>query len=190
MEIRTHGSGTPLNAPPAGNPAAGPPAAPTGAPPGAPPGAPGTTGSPANPGTRGNVAPPGAPSGQPAPPRIIHQASGAGPRTAVEFREPASGVPASDGTAAANPSQKIRAFGAMKRHEDEWARTPNLTGQGAIHVKTFHAKLTEDSLVFLDQSVNEWLDAHPQYEVKFISTTIGEFTGKVKEPHLICMVWV
>ncbi len=88
------------------------------------------------------------------------------------------------------PCSKIRTFGAMKRHEDEWSRTPNTTGQGAIHVKTFHAKLTEDSLTFLDQSVNEWLDNHPQYEVKFVSTTIGEFTGKIKEPHLICMVWV
>jgi hypothetical protein len=175
MEIRTHGTATPLNAQPAGNP----PACPSG-----------PAGSPATPASRGSHSPPDSAGGQPAPTRIIHQASGAAPRTAVEFREPTGNVPPGDGTVGTTPSQKIRTFGAMKRHEDEWARTPNLTGQGAIHVKTFHAKLTEDSLVFLDQSVNEWLDAHPQYEVKFISTTIGEFTGKVKEPHLICMVWV
>ena len=42
----------------------------------------------------------------------------------------------------------------------------------------------------MDQSVNEWLDAHPQYEVKFVSSTVGTVTGKLKEPHLICQVWV
>ena len=36
----------------------------------------------------------------------------------------------------------------------------------------------------------EWLDAHPQYEVKYVSTTVGELTGKLKEPHMICQVWV
>ena len=51
-------------------------------------------------------------------------------------------------------------------------------------------KLTEDALVYMDRQINEWLDAHPEYEVKFISSSIGEFSGKVKEPNLICQVWV
>jgi hypothetical protein len=42
----------------------------------------------------------------------------------------------------------------------------------------------------MDQTINEWLDAHPQYEVKFVNATIGTFTGKIKEPALICQVWV
>jgi hypothetical protein len=141
--------------------------------------------APGSPGASGNPA---------AVPKIVHQ----GPNVAVAFREPGSdGAPSAPPSTAApasapatGPNAKIRTFGAMKRHEDCWARTPNTTGSGAIHVKTFHAKLTEDSLVFLDQSINEWLDAHPQYEVKFVSTTIGEYTGKIKEPQLICMVWV
>jgi hypothetical protein len=45
-------------------------------------------------------------------------------------------------------------------------------------------------MTYLDQQINEWLDAHPQYEVKFTSSAIGDFTGKVKEPHLIIQVWV
>jgi hypothetical protein len=85
---------------------------------------------------------------------------------------------------------KITAFGGQKRHEDSWARTPNTTGRGAIHVKTFHCKLTDDALAYLDQCINEWLDAHPQYEVKFVSSSIGILTGKLKEPALICQVWV
>lgn len=87
-------------------------------------------------------------------------------------------------------SKKITAFGKERRHEDEWSRSPNTTGVGAIHVKTFHAKLTDDALNYMDQLINEWLDAHPQYEVKFVNSTIGTLTGKLKEPHLICQVWV
>ena len=91
---------------------------------------------------------------------------------------------------AAGESKKITAFEKVQRHEDRWSRTPNTTGQGAIHVRTFHCKLTEDALTYLDQCVNEWLDAHPQYEVKFVSSTVGTVAGKLKEPHLICQVWV
>lgn len=90
-------------------------------------------------------------------------------------------------------SPRIRALdqklGGM-RHEDSWKRSPNSTGTGAIHVKSFHCKLTGDALENLDRQVNEWLDAHPQYEVKFVTTTVGEWTGKLKEPNLIMQVWV
>ncbi len=88
---------------------------------------------------------------------------------------------------------KIRTFEQKLRtgrHEDNWNRTPNSTGNGAIHVKSFHCKLTGDSLDFLDQQINEWLDAHPQYEVKLVTTSIGTWTGKIKEPNLIVNVWV
>ena len=43
---------------------------------------------------------------------------------------------------------------------------------------------------WLTQCVNEWLDAHPQYEVKLVNLTVGILTAKLKEPHLICQVWV
>lgn len=88
---------------------------------------------------------------------------------------------------------KIRTFEqklGAGRHEDKWVRTPNITGAGAIHVKSFHCRLTGDSLEFLDQQINEWLDAHPQYEVKSVTTSIGMWSGKLKEPNLIVNVWV
>ena len=91
------------------------------------------------------------------------------------------------------PASKIRTFEQSlggKKHEDEWNRTPNSTGAGAIHVKSFHCKLTGDSLTFIDQQINEWLDAHPQYEVKLVTTSVGTWTGKNKEPNLIVNVWV
>ena len=87
-------------------------------------------------------------------------------------------------------TSKIRSFEKTRRHEEEWNRTPNTTGTGAIHVKTFHCKLTDDALIYMDQVINEWLDAHPQYEVKFVNSTVGTLTGKLKEPHLLCQIWV
>ena len=94
------------------------------------------------------------------------------------------------------PPSKIQAFeqrlGATgKRHEESWKRSPNVTGNGAIHLKTFHCKLNNESLDFLDQQINEWLDAHPQYEVKLVTNAVGDWTGKTgREPNLIVQVWV
>lgn len=87
-------------------------------------------------------------------------------------------------------SSKITAFGVRKPHEDHWNRTPNVTGQGAIHVKTFVTKLRMEAIEHLDTQVNEWLDAHPEYEVKFVTTTIGTLFGKNKEEALFMNVWV
>ena len=87
-------------------------------------------------------------------------------------------------------AKKITAIEGRRRHEDQWNRTPNAPGSGAIHVRTFHSKLTDDALAYLDQCINEWLDAHPEYEVKLVNSTVGQLTGKLKEPHLICQVWV
>ena len=85
---------------------------------------------------------------------------------------------------------KITAFGKEEHHEAAWNRTPNVTGKGAIHVKTFHAKITADALIYMDEQINDWLDSHPEFEVKFSTTTVGILSGKLKEPALMCQVWV
>ncbi len=102
----------------------------------------------------------------------------------------AAPLPVAEGVGPSTGAKRITAFGKEARHEDKWSRSPNTTGQGAIHVKTFHAKLTNDALEYLDQCINEWLDEHPQYEVKFVNSTVGTLTGKLKEPALICQIWV
>jgi hypothetical protein len=105
-------------------------------------------------------------------------------------------VPTNGGPRVDAGSPKIQAFeqrlgSAKGSHEDKWKRSPNVTGKGAIHVKTFHCKLNNESLEFLDQQINEWLDAHPQYEAKLITNCVGDWTGKTgKEPNLIVQVWV
>lgn len=99
-----------------------------------------------------------------------------------------------DDAAEEPPPPKIRSFESKlggRRHEDQWSRTPNTPGTGAIHVKSFHAKLNEDSMGYLDQQINEWLDAHPQYEVKFVTSSVGSWAGKLgTEQHLVLQVWV
>ncbi|MAY75044.1 MAG: hypothetical protein CMJ31_10080 [Phycisphaerae bacterium] len=90
---------------------------------------------------------------------------------------------------------KIRVIGQglegnVAAPDSKWKRRPRASGVGAVHVKSFHCKLTGDSLEFLDQQINEWLDAHPDCEVKNVTTTVGEWTGKLREPALIVNIWV
>jgi len=86
---------------------------------------------------------------------------------------------------------KIQTFGAKSRHIDKWDRTPNVTGTGAIHCKMCHAKLREDALDYLEEQINEWLDKHPEYEVKQVTSSIGELKLKsTAEPAIFITVWV
>ena len=87
-------------------------------------------------------------------------------------------------------ASKIKALGQRKPHDEHWQRKPNVTGQGAIHCKTFVAKLRYDAIEHLDEQVNHWLDAHPEYEVKFVTTTVGTLRGKLMEEALFMNVWV
>ena len=85
----------------------------------------------------------------------------------------------------------IQMFGPERKpHDEHWNRTPNITGRGAIHVKTFVAKLRLDAIDHLDEQVNQWLDNHPEYEVKFVTTTVGKLIGKIPEQAIFMNVWV
>ncbi len=124
----------------------------------------------------------------PSPPRD-------GPRIDISMPIPSAKPPnaaLSSTPAAAEGSTKIRTFEQRlaSKHDDKWDRTPNRTGAGATHVRSFHCKLTDEALHFLDQQINEWLDKNPDYEVKLVTSTVGEWTGKLKEPSLIVQVWV
>jgi len=75
-------------------------------------------------------------------------------------------------------------------HQEVWKRSTNLTGTGATHVRSFHCRMASEALEYLDKQINEWLDQHPDYEVKFVTTNVGEWSGKLKEPNLVVQVWV
>ncbi|MEX0885987.1 MAG: hypothetical protein WD009_06065 [Phycisphaeraceae bacterium] len=98
--------------------------------------------------------------------------------------------PEDDDPGASAGGSKIRTFDQRIPHEDHWKRQPNVTGHGAIHVKTFVAKLRPDAIAHLDEQINEWLDNHPEYEAKFVTTSVGQLVGKTTEDALFVNVWV
>jgi hypothetical protein len=81
-------------------------------------------------------------------------------------------------------------FGPDTTHKKhEWKRKPHVTGTGACRVKSFHAKYSDQGLEHLDDGVNEWLDEHPEVEVKFVTTSVHVFEGKIREPAIVMNVW-
>jgi hypothetical protein len=88
-------------------------------------------------------------------------------------------------------ASKIKAFSVAqdRAHMTKFTRQTTVTGRGACRLRTFHGRLSDEGLAYLDDKVNEWLDTHPEIEVKFCTTTVGQYDGKIKEPALIVNVW-
>ena len=85
---------------------------------------------------------------------------------------------------------KIKSFGVAGTHAAHvYKRQPNANGTGACRVRSFHGRLSEEGMVFIDDKINDWLEQHPEIEVKFVTTTIGQFEGKIREPALVINVW-
>ncbi len=87
-------------------------------------------------------------------------------------------------------ARKIKTFGAETvRHDHTSKRKLNANGTGATRVRSFHGKYSDQGLEFLDNAVNDWLDAHADVEVKFVTSTVGVFEGKIREPALVLNLW-
>jgi len=130
------------------------------------------------------------------PPRPAHlnpaiTGVSAGPLHKEEDLEPISLVGEDDAPAAAPATSKIRALGVglQTPRESKYKRQPHATGHGAVRVRSFHGRMSDEGLQFLDDKINEWLDSHPEIEVKFVTSTIGQFEGKIREPALVLNVW-
>ena len=91
---------------------------------------------------------------------------------------------------APTPAKKIKAFGeeGMRKHHD-WKCTPVVSGQGACRVKSFYGKYSDQGIQYLDDAINEFLDSHPEVEVKFVTSTVMVFEGKIREPALVLNLW-
>jgi len=86
--------------------------------------------------------------------------------------------------------KKIKAFGVVgATRAREWKRKSTVTGHGAVRVKSFHGKLSDQGMQYIDDAINEWLDSHPDIEVKFVTSTVGQFEGKIREPALVLNLW-
>ena len=91
-------------------------------------------------------------------------------------------------------SREIRSFAkgstlAAKHHEEKLKRPLGGARDAASRIRTFHSKLTDPGLANMDDSINEWLDSNPQIFIKTVTSSIGIFESKVKEPHLFVCVF-
>ena len=135
------------------------------------------------------IRPPSAPAPtlqpRPAPPKPVNPIDE--PVALVEELDEVA--PAATTTHAPPTASKIK-FGPDVGHKHhEWKRKPHVTGTGAIRVKSFHAKYSDQGIDHLDDAINEWLDEHPEVEVKFCTQTVHVFEGKIREPALVMNVW-
>ena len=97
-----------------------------------------------------------------------------------------------DEIAGVDGGSKITAFGVSMGGgptAHKWKRTPHVTGTGICRVKSFHGRLSDQGMDYLDGTINEWLDAHPEVEVKMVTTNTNIFDGKMKELALIVNIW-
>ena len=90
---------------------------------------------------------------------------------------------------AGNPVSKIKFGPDIGHKKHDWKRKPHVTGTGAIRVKSFHAKYSEQGVEHMDDMINEWIDGNPEIEVKFVTQTVHVFEGKIREPALVMNVW-
>lgn len=86
---------------------------------------------------------------------------------------------------------KIKAIGGgdLGLRKEQFKRKTAVTGQGACRCRSFHGRLSSQGLDYLDNQINEWLDSHPDVEVKFVTSTVGTFEGKIREPALVLNLW-
>ena len=59
----------------------------------------------------------------------------------------------------------------------------------ATRCRTFHAKLSEGAVVYMNEQVNQWVDSSRDVNIKFATSTIGTFEGKHADPHLIVTIF-
>ncbi|MFH1746268.1 MAG: hypothetical protein ABIG44_04415 [Planctomycetota bacterium] len=96
-------------------------------------------------------------------------------------------------------STQIRAFGGgpaggtaygAQAQGTKFKRPLLEDSESATRCRTFHCKLTDSSLLHLDEMVNEWVDDNPEIHVKFATSCIGILEGKSsQDPHLLLTVF-
>ncbi|HZN66576.1 MAG TPA: hypothetical protein VFB66_14905 [Tepidisphaeraceae bacterium] len=91
-----------------------------------------------------------------------------------------------------SPGSKIKISAGGDKHTYNKFKRPvsASTGHGATRVRTFHGRLSDDGLAYTDDKINEWLDSHPEIEVKHVNCFVGPLEGKVTgEQGLIVVIW-
>jgi hypothetical protein len=89
----------------------------------------------------------------------------------------------------AAPKPIIKFGPEAQRKTHTWKRKTVINGTGACRVKSFRGKYSDQGLEHLDDTINEWLDANPDVEIKFVTSTVDLFEGKTREPALVLNLW-
>lgn len=130
---------------------------------------------------------PVAPAAPPGPAKISPLPTQPAPKPHDPNSEPITLVDEHTGPPAPSKIKMISSSGGAAAHT--YKRQPTASGTGACRVRSFHGRMSEEGLTFLDDKINEWLDNHPEIEVKFVTTQIGLFEGKIREQALVMNVW-
>jgi len=73
--------------------------------------------------------------------------------------------------------------------DQKYKRSLDPNSVGASRCRTFHCRISQGAVDFLNDQINEWLDENKDITVKFSNTVIGMFEGKHTEPNLILTVF-
>lgn len=88
---------------------------------------------------------------------------------------------------------QIRQFGTglglQGQMREDFQRPLLKDSRNATRCRTFHAKLTDAAIAHLNESINDWVDEHPDIEIKFAMSNIGVVEGKHQDQHLIVTVF-
>lgn len=85
--------------------------------------------------------------------------------------------------------QAAEAARGVKGTEEEFERPLDPNGVGASRCRTFHCRISQGAVDFMNNQINEWLDGDPDVTLKFANSVIGMFEGKHTEPNIIMTVF-
>jgi len=86
-------------------------------------------------------------------------------------------------------SSDTLAGGAAAFDDGHFKRPLNSEAFGATRCRTFHAKLNDGAVAYMNNQVNEWSDANTDVTIKYATSTIGVWEGKKADPHLIVTIF-
>ncbi len=69
--------------------------------------------------------------------------------------------------------------------ESGLGRTLEPNAPSATRCRTYHAKLNDGAIAYMNREINEWVDSNANIRIKFATSTIGVYEGKRADPHLI-----
>jgi len=71
------------------------------------------------------------------------------------------------------------------RAPETFRRPLDPRSNAASRCRTFHCKLNDSAIEFMNSQINHWLDDNPEITIKFATSTLGVFEGKSKEQNVI-----